>query len=315
MAAPVSRRLASETSSTFRGWAMGSTLDIEVHGDPGLIEVARRRLAQLESDWSRFLPDSEISRCNTTRGVPVFVGRDTRSLVRHGISAWQRTAERCDPTVLDALVAAGYDRSFDALPRVTDDALAADTTRVAAPGCERIEIDDELGSVTLPVGTGFDPGAIGKGLAADIVAEELMEAGAAGVFISLGGDLRALGAPVGGDGWVVDILEPSVREASLGTIVLSEGAVATSTDRKRRWTRAGIEHHHVIDPLTGSSASATPALVTTIAGAAWWAEALATQLMLTEPDGWADAVGDDGALIVDAAGHTHVIGRMNAHLR
>ena len=295
------------------GSAMGSTVDIEVHGDPALIARAWGRIDELERRWSRFLPDSEISRCNTTRGIPVFVSADTRRLVRHGIRAWQRTNGACDPSVLDALTAAGYDQSFERLQ--TMPISPADSSRPTVPGCAGIDVDDDLGSVTLPAGTGFDPGAIGKGLAADLVAEELMDAGAAGAFISLGGDLRAIGRPAQGDGWSIPIAEPSVARGVIATISLTEGAVATSTDRRRRWHRRGVEQHHVNDPTTGAPSQGDAALVTTRAGAAWWAEALATQLMLTPKGSWAQVVGDDGALIVDTDGEINVVGRMKDHLR
>jgi len=301
------------TANTDRYRAMGSTVDIAIHGDPALLELAHRRIDELERKWSRFLPDSEVSRCNETRGIPVFVSADTRTLVRHGIRAWWRTGGACDPSVLDALVAAGYDRPFDQI--LTDSTGGETAAPAAAPGCAGIEVDDHQGSVTLPARTGFDPGAIGKGLAADIVATELMDAGAIGAFVSIGGDLRAAGAPASGDGWLVSIEEPSVAAGALGSISLTEGAVATSTDQKRRWTRSDEEQHHIIDPSSGAPSVGDTALVTTIAGAAWWAEALATQLMLTPQPEWPRVVGTDGALIVDTDGEIHVLGRMKEHLR
>jgi len=291
---------------------MGSTVAIEIHGDSGLLDLAHDRIDELERKWSRFLPDSEITRCNQTRGLPVFVSADTRRLVRHGVRAWQRTNGACDPSVLDALVAAGYDQSFERLLTGPTGDIAE---RTVVPGCAGIDVDDEMGSVTLPPDTGFDPGAIGKGLAADLIVEELIDAGAHGAFVSVGGDLRSAGMPETGDGWAIPIYEPAVHHDPLATISLREGAVATSTDRKRRWHRKGVEYHHVIDPTTGLSSRGDAALVTTLAGAAWWAEALATQLMLTPRTEWERVVADDGALIVDTTGQLHVLGRMKDHLR
>ena len=74
---------------------------------------ARTRLEQLESRWSRFRTDSEIARLNRVSGSPAIVSADTRALVARAVEGWERTAGRFDPTVLDAMVALGYDRDFD----------------------------------------------------------------------------------------------------------------------------------------------------------------------------------------------------------
>jgi thiamine biosynthesis lipoprotein len=289
---------------------MGTELTISVSGHPDLLELGVARVDQLEQLWSRFLPDSDISRCNETRGLQVFVHADTRRLVRHGLRANALTAGTFDPTVLDALVAAGYDRTFEEIAPSPERGHEP----TAAPGCTGIEIDDDLGSVTLPLGTGFDPGAIGKGLAADLVATELIDAGATEAFVCIGGDIRTAGSPADADGWAVDIHGAGASDV-VATVALPAVGLATSTDARRRWLVGGEDRHHVIDPRTGRPADGAATLVTTIAGEAWWAEALATQLMLTPRHGWAEAVADDGALIIDNRGRTNVIGCMEAYLR
>ena len=63
--------------------------------------------------------------------------------------------------------------------------------------------------MTLPPGVGFDPGGIGKGLAADLVVDLLLDGGAAGACVDLGGDGRMAGEPPTG-GWRVGIGNPYV---------------------------------------------------------------------------------------------------------
>ena len=63
--------------------------------------------------------------------------------------------------------------------------------------------------MTLPAGIRFDPGGIGKGLAADIVTEELIAAGAAGALVSVGGDVRVRGESPGGTAWDLAIDDAS----------------------------------------------------------------------------------------------------------
>ena len=224
-------------TSTATWAAMGTTVTVEVNGPAVLLDGARGRLGELERSWSRFRPDSDVSRMNATRGVPVFVSPDTRLLVRHGVEAWRMTGGLCDPSVLDAVVAAGYDRSFAEL----DDppgAVGHDGTvplcGVVVPGCAGVVVDDDLGCVTLPAGVGFDPGAIGKGLAADLIADWIIDQGADGAFVSVGGDIRMAGRPPIGDGWLVGV-RTSPDHDPVASLAMSGGAIATSTTERRRW--------------------------------------------------------------------------------
>ena len=304
--------------------AMGSGVHLMVDSPDGsltsqLIVKAVDRISELEAHWSRFLPDSDISRANATRGIPVDVAPETRLLVAQAIRAWELTAGRYDPTVIDALVAAGYDRD---LAEVQVAAQLGRTRRPAspdqtfpAPGGAGIEIDDAAGTITLPLDVGFDPGGIGKGLAADLVAEELIEAGATSALVNLGGDVRVIGSPPDGAAWIVEIDEPTVSPTPSGRVALSSGAVATSTNRRRTWTAGGIDRHHVIDPRTGDCADCSALLVSVLAADAWWAEALATCLMLTDPSDWENRVGADAALVVDLDGRLHQLGEMADHVR
>ena len=99
---------------------MGS--DAHVHlvgGSPGLLGRARRRVEELEARWSRFRPDSELSRLNDgAGGDPQPVSAETVMLLERAVDAWRLTDGRFDPTVLGDVLRAGYTTSFDgpALP-------------------------------------------------------------------------------------------------------------------------------------------------------------------------------------------------------
>lgn len=250
---------------------MGSTARVLVHGGPDdLAAEARARLEDLETRWSRFRPDSELCRLNEVGDRPLVVSRETFDVVTLAITAWRATGGRFDPTVLDALTAAGYDRDFAAV--ADDPAAAPDEEPGPAPGCEAIELDRLVPAIRLPAGVHLDLGGIGKGYAADLVAAELVAAGADGVCVNLGGDLTVAGQPLEGDGWQVD-LDPMLAPG--WSFRLARGSVATSTRLRRRWTRDGATHHHLIDPGTGRPAWSGLAAVTVLAASAAWAEVLA----------------------------------------
>ena len=131
---------------------------------------------------------------------------------------------------------------------------------------------------TIPPASGFDPGGIGKGLAADIVATRVLAAGAGGVCVNLGGDLRIEGVAPAGGSWCIGVDHPDGTTVAL--LSIEGGAVATSTTLRRRWTVGGSPRHHLIDPHTGEPAVTDVELMTVVAGQAWRAEALATASLI-----------------------------------
>ena len=93
---------------------MGTTAHLVVtDGNATLAERAVERLHELEARWSRFRPDSEISRLNARPGMPVVVSAETYALVERAVEGAAMTGGLFDPTLLPELRDAGYDRSFE----------------------------------------------------------------------------------------------------------------------------------------------------------------------------------------------------------
>ncbi|HLF40676.1 MAG TPA: FAD:protein FMN transferase [Acidimicrobiia bacterium] len=260
--------------------AMGSAAHvIVVGGAADLAATAVDRLADLEARWSRFLPDSELSRLNRIGGGLVVVSPETYLAVELAVRAWRTTGGLYDPTILPALVGAGYDRSFEQLTGAPNGSPPPPAAGPAA-GCGAIELLPALGGVVLPADVSLDLGGIGKGLAADLVVTDLMASGAAGACVNLGGDLRLAGVAPTDDGWVIGIEDPWDPGSDRCRVTLTSGAVATSTTAKRRWHAGGEEKHHLIDPRTGRSARSGVCAATVVAGEAWRAEVLAKACLL-----------------------------------
>jgi thiamine biosynthesis lipoprotein len=297
----------SVTQRRFR--AMGSDAHIVVvGGPPGLVDFATARVDDLERRWSRFIATSEVNLLNRHAGRPVTVSGETRMLVSRSREAWSFSAGAFDPTVLGAVVRAGYDRSFEQLGPAPAPGFSLLGTGIA-------DVTVEADEVCLPAGTGFDPGGIGKGLAADLLAEELMAQGALGVCVNLGGDVRLCGASPDSPGWVVGVEHPWV-EAPLARVHLTDGAVATSTTLRRRWESDGQPRHHLIDPQTGEPSTTNVTLATTIAGFAWVAEALAKAVILAGFAHPFDTLGGTGVqgLAVSDTGGVRSTGGLAAYL-
>lgn len=315
-------------SLTVDGRAMGSATRVVVVGDTAtsttpsttptttptttadlaaLATRAQDEIAALEARWSRFLPDSDISRVNASAGECVEVHPDTVTLVTAMVQAWYATAGAFDPTLLGALVGLGYASSWDDPRRSSP--LAAQVGlrgRVA-----EVEVDAEASVVRIPVGTALDPGGIGKGLAADLVVDHLLARGASGVLVSIGGDLRVAGTPPSDGGWIIDIDDPNAASGSVARVRLLDGGVATSGTNRRRWMHDGHEVHHLIDPVTCRPADVRSdghrvVGATVIAGTAGWAESFSKTLMVGDTDQALAAAADNGlaALVVRDDGST-----------
>jgi thiamine biosynthesis lipoprotein len=277
--------------------AMGSDAHvIVVGGAPALAEYARGRIDALEHRWSRFRPDSEVSELNRKAGDAVRVSADTLALVRRALDAWKLTGGLFDPTVLGDVLRAGYDRSFDA--RVP---FACAGSSDLALGAADVELDGD--TVRLPAGTGFDPGGLGKGLAADLLVHEVHDRGAAGACVNLGGDVRVAGTGPKGDDWTIALNHPA-RPTPLARVGIRDGGVATSTTLRRRWHVEGQVRHHIIDPTTGRPSSSDITFASVVAGSAWAAEALATAIVLRGTPSHFDVLAETGAeaVAVDAHG-------------
>ena len=286
-------------------------------GDAGLVDVARARIESLDARWSRFLPSSELCRMNEVAGSPTVVPPDTFDVVALAIEAWRLTAGRFDPTVLHALVAAGYDRSFEQLaPAATRSAPG--TGADPAPGCGGIVLDELLRTVRLPAGVALDLGGIGKGRAADLVVGELLAAGAEGACVNLGGDVRVAGRPpADAEAWHVGVTDPFDPDVDLCVLAVTGGAVTTSTRLRRRWSGPAGDAHHLLDPATGAPVDSGLAAVTVVAAEAAWAEVLAKAAfvagaaegveLLTASGAEGLLVRDDGA-VHETAGFERFLG-------
>ncbi|HTL40773.1 MAG TPA: FAD:protein FMN transferase [Pseudolysinimonas sp.] len=250
--------------------AMGAHATVTiVGGGSGVMDAVLRELERLEGLWSRFLPGSDLSRLNLADGAPVRVDPATVGLLHVMGQAIAETGGAFDPTLLPALVDAGY-----AVSMVDPAHSTALPPTAHAGGAFGDTIIDGF-EVTLPAGLTVDAGGIGKGYAADRLTSLARVRGASGAMVEIAGDLVVFGEAPQPGGWVIGIEDPREPARHRTTVRLAEGAVATSGTRKRRWMRDGAERHHLIDPRTGASARDDIDAVTVIAGSGARAEALA----------------------------------------
>jgi FAD:protein FMN transferase len=264
--------------------AMGTEMELIVDAvDAGAaLDSAEAEFHRLEALLSRFRDDSELSRLN--RDGSIEAGPDLLRVVELALAARGQTGGRFDPTVHDAVVAAGYDRSFE-------DVAPESHLRCQAPAVTGGAVSVQGSRITLDPGVRIDLGGIGKGYAAERAAELLALAGPC--LVNAGGDVATRGGS-----WPVGV---ETADGSL-TLELTGAALATSGRDRRRWRRDGRELHHLIDPRTGAPAETDLLRVTVVAPDAVDAEVTAKSLFLAGADAAraeADAAGIAAVLVTD----------------
>jgi thiamine biosynthesis lipoprotein len=238
-----------------------------------------------DAAFSRFRVGSELNRVNAADADPMLVSERFARMVETALGAARATAGLVTPTVGAALLAAGYDRDFEALADDTRPARAAPVRswrriRVAGRWLFR------SGSVEL------DLNGVVKGATVDEALALLPRGGT----VSAGGDVATTQPVVvaipGGD-----------------SVMLDAGGLATSGTDRRTWRRAGELQHHLIDPATGRPACTPWRQVTVAAGSCLGADVAAKAALLLGYAGpsWLDRrglagrfVGSEGNIVSNA---------------
>jgi thiamine biosynthesis lipoprotein len=263
------------------------------------LRSAERLFREVEAAFGRFRADSQLVHLNRTPDEAVRVSPDLVELIELALAAAWASDGIFDPTMIDALEAAGYDRSIEL---IRTGGTHPPRRLTPQPGrWKEIVVDATSGTVRLPPGVRLDLGGIGKGWAADRAGTMLRPHGAG--MVSAGGDIRAWGDQPGsqpGQGWLVALDHPEQPGRDLAWLRVRDGAVATSSITARRWAGG----HHLINPRTARPAGTDLLSVTALAPTVVQAEVAAkVALILGREAGldWLMAQPDVEAVVIDDA--------------
>ena len=231
---------------------------------------------RIEAKYSRYRDNSVTSAINRAAGAAaVPIDAETAALFAYAERCHALSGGRFDLTSGVLRRAWDFSRTPPRLPLEAD--IAAARTLV---GWERVEWNER--SVRLARrGMELDFGGIGKEYAADRAATICSDEGIRHVLVNLGGDVRAFGGHPEGGAWQVGIQHPRTPAATIGTVTVADGAVATSGDYERYFELDGRRYCHVLDALTGAPVRAWQS-VTVLAPLTIVAGSNATIAMLLE---------------------------------
>jgi thiamine biosynthesis lipoprotein len=263
----------------FEIWGLTGTLATEYKEQMPFAERSLWRwINAFDAACNRFRTDSEISRLNAQHDEPIVVSETLELAIDAALRAGEATEGLCDPTILAALLALGYDRDYDELVLRHD--LSAGEP-VVAPGLSAVVLDRTRHTVTLAKHCQLDLGASAKALVADLVAAEVSPRG--GVVVELGGDVAVRGCGPEGP-WAIGVADTLTLTGHEPRIRVAGGGVATSSTNARTWRVGDQVVNHIIDPRTGSFAHSTYTTATIAADSCVTANAFATAALLWGED-------------------------------
>ena len=280
--------------------AMGTSFFcILVGADKEVCDSIYSLAIELESKWSRFIPDSEVMLLNNNPDSMREVSDATLRLVSEMKLGFELTQGLYSGNVMGDLIDMGFAASRTNPANVTDWSAMS----VGSKNLSDIEVDIDMKSVSVPRGVAIDAGGVGKGLASDLMSDYAMELGAMGIAVFAGGDVAVKGMAIDAAGWNVGISDPRNSSDFIASVSLSRGGLATSSPMGWKINNA----HHIIDPRTHKSSDSDVLQATVITANASQAEMLAKMCVILqsyEALASIDALGAT-ALIVDNSNQVH----------
>jgi FAD:protein FMN transferase len=258
---------------------MGTIADVSVlHRDvrhaEGAIDAALTELRRVESTMSRFRAASEVGTINRLGAIaPQPVSEATGAVIAAALAWAHASGGSFDPAI--GRVVELWNVSHRQAP---PDAPVV--TRLAGRQLYRhVQLATEDGRPALFLtdpDVHLDLGGIAKGYAVDRAVDALRAWGICDAMVNVGGDLFALGSAPGGVPWRVGIQSPGEPGAIMGTLEVSDRAVATSGDYEQFFRYRGVRYHHLMDPETAAPRRASVHSVTIEAASCMDADAAAT---------------------------------------
>ncbi len=246
--------------------AIGTRWNIQMLGtiSPELAERIQKRIREFDKAYSRFRPDSLVTRMAQTPGA-YELPEDGFVMLRFYEQLYRATNGLVTPLIGQALSNAGYDAGYSFRQRPMEKPPAWDDV---------ISYDRHYVTVAQPALLDF--GAAGKGYLVDIVGALLRRAGLDSFIINASGDMLHRSEnrrPI-----EVGLENPVDDTEVIGVARLGNQSLCASSGSKRQWGN----FHHIVNPATLQPAADILA-TWVIADDTMTADGLATALFFTAP--------------------------------
>lgn len=300
-------RAVTMRTRTMGTWASVTLVTSDSAAVAGLARDALLEFHRVDSLMTNWTDISEVARLNreATAG-PVTVQPEVADVLRTAVRIGRDSGGAFDLSVEPLVRLWGF---LGGTPHVPETASIDATRRLV--GWNHVRVDTVAGTLALSEpGVRIDLGGIAKGYGVDLVAAHLRASGVSDALVDLSGNMMTLGSPPGRPAWTIGIRDPADAERYLGTLKLTDTAVATSGNYEQFVDAGGRRYGHILDPRTGWPAAGLLS-VTVVTARAVDADAWATALFVLGPDAARTTAaarddlavvllqqGDDGRLIL-----------------
>lgn len=284
---------------------MGTTCEVQYSAPEGDRQAAAFEDAALtwvqafEAKYSRFQPDSLVSRINRAAGREwIEVDAEMEQLLGLCNTLHAMTQGVLDPTALPLIQLWNWKAAKPRIPG--GDEIAAALRLVGWSKVQR-----RPGAIFLPEpGMALDFGGFGKEYAVDLVAQIAINYGIGAVLVDFGHDLRVLGTPPGRPAWHIGLEDPRRPGNTWASVALmGSRGIASSGDYVRCFQIGGRRYGHIIDPRTGWPVANGCTQATIIADTCLQAGVLSTTAFVLGVPAGVDFVqscpGADGILVTE----------------
>jgi thiamine biosynthesis lipoprotein len=272
-----------------------------------------RRVETLMTTWR---PDSELSRVNAAAGTDaVKVSQETFDVVKEALHTSDISEGTFDITFESLHGLWKFDQDLDPHPPSDADIKKL----LPLVGWKKVKLDAAGPSIMITnPGTKVSLGGIAKGYGVDRAVALLDKAGLKSFYVQAGGDLFARGHKPDGQPWSAGVRDPRGPDGSFFALLpLADHAFSTAGDYERSYVVNNKRYHHIIDPRTGSPATASRS-VTIWAKSALLADGIDDAVFILGPEKGmklVESLDDVGAVIVDKDNNVWISDRIKSELR
>ncbi|MGJ8680099.1 FAD:protein FMN transferase [Paraglaciecola sp.] len=209
------------------------------------VEKCLYQIERLENTYSRFKPDSLLSKFNAAAGSDATFSLDDE--------CWQLlnyadTAHKISDGLFD--ITSGVLRKVWDFKSKQAPPIEQLESILALVGWDKICLQQQL--FRLPKSDmQLDLGGIVKEYAADLVANTVRDLGGKSGLVDMAGDIAIVGPHPDNSPWHIAISNPANPKQAIATIPLMSGGLASSGDYERFIEIDGERYSHILNPKTG----------------------------------------------------------------
>lgn len=274
----------------FSGPTMGTSYQVRLVAPAAFTDAAtlhgkiEQELKQVNQEMSTYIPDSEISKFNSSESTEWFtVSSSTAQVVATALELSKKSDGYYDITVMPLVNAWGFGPAKRQDKAVEPERLRELLEQVGYTKLE-VRLDPPAIKKSHPK-LQVDLSSIAKGHGVDRIAHLLQQEGYKDFFVEIGGEIRTAGKRADGEPWKVGIETPTTLQRDLQTILpLTDASLATSGDYRNAFVDGGVRYSHTIDPKTGQPVQHNLASASVVANNCAEADGWATVMLASGPD-------------------------------